>query len=294
MFLKRSATCALTLLSLSTWSPSAGAQDNVKEKCVAAHSDAQTRRNQGKLRAARDALLLCARPECPAVARDDCTKWLGEVQDEIPSIVVVATDANGSDVADVKVLSDGVVVAPQLTGQPVLLDPGSHTLRFEREGANPVERKLMLRVGERNRRVEVQFSPQLAGPATEGPTSDTPPEPDVAPGAPIPVATWILAGVGVVGIASFAYFSLDGQSKVDDLEACKPNCPADDVDAARTSFLIGDISLGVGVAALVGATYFYLSSRGDGGDGKAPQSDGLRVDFRATAGGASGFLSGRF
>jgi hypothetical protein len=220
MSLTRSAIRALLPLAFLTSSPTAHAED-LKEQCVARHSDAQKLRMEAKLRAAREALLVCARPECPAIARDDCTKWLGEVQDEIPTVVVVATDANGSDVADVKVLSDGVVVAPELTGQPVFLDPGPHALRFEREGSNPVERKLVLRVGERNRRVEVQFSPRLAGPpATGEPTEDTTTDTSASPGAPIPVATWVLGGVGIVGIASFAYFTLDGQSKVDDLEAC--------------------------------------------------------------------------
>jgi hypothetical protein len=192
-----------------------------------------------------------------------------------------------------------VVVAPELTGQPILLDPGAQTLRFEREGANPIERKLVLRVGERNRRVEVQFSPRLASAPSSDPPGETGEPPadtgPSSPGKPVPLATWILGGVGIVGLAGFAYFALDGNSKVDDLEQCKPSCPHDDVEAARRSFLIGDISLGVGVVALAGATYFYLSSRGgDVTEGSRHAALPLRLDFSASRSGASGFLSGSF
>lgn len=292
--LARWATRAAWVVSLSTLSLNAHAADEVRAACINAHSEGQKLRMEGKLKAARDKLLACARPECPAMALNDCTRWLGEIQGDIPSLVIVATDANGSDVADVKVLSNGVVVAPELTGQPVLLDPGPHTLRFEREGSNPIERKIVIRVGERNRRLEVQFSPQLAASSSSAPTGEPSQDAavDTSPGEPIPAATWVLGGIGVVGLAGFGYFALDGRSKVDDLDKCKPDCPHDDVQAARRSFLIGDISLGVGVAALAGATYFYVSSRGS--SARPVSRSGLWFDVHATGRGASGLLSGRF
>lgn len=267
-----------------------------KKECVAAHADSQKLRSEAKLTEAREKLIACTRPECPGAVRADCAKWLSEVQDEIPSVVVVATDANGGDVADVKVIVDGKVVASELNGQPVLLDPGARTLRFEREGSSPVERNLVIRVGERNRRVEVQFTPQLAN-ATEGGatgTANDEPTQDSGTGSGggnVPTMTWILGGVGVLGLASFTYFSLDGLGKESDLKDCKPNCPHDDVQSTKTSYLIGDISLGVGVAALAGAAYFYFTR-------PAPQTastdTGVRFDLRTGKTGAFGLVSGSF
>lgn len=270
--------------------------DEGKEACVAAHADGQKLRTDSKLRSAREKFLLCARPECPAAVRTDCAKWLGELQDEMPSLVIVATDANGNDVADVKVSVDGAVIATELNGQPLLLDPGQHTLRFEREGAGPVERKMVIRVGERDRRVEVTFTPKLAGAGAAepaAPASSGPVEADhgTSKGGGVPTATWVLGGIGVVGLGGFAVFALNGRAKENDLEKCKPNCAHSDVQSAKTSYLIGDISLGVGVVALAGATYFLLANPSKSETAKrAP----FLVDVRPTAGGATGFLSGQF
>jgi hypothetical protein len=271
--------------------------DEGKQECVAAHADSQRLRSEAKLTEAREKLIACTRPECPGAVRSDCAKWLGEVQDELPSVVVVATDANGGDVADVKIIVDGKVVASELNGQPVLLDPGARTLRFEREGSSPVERKLVIRVGERNRRVEVQFVPQLAGATGPGVTPGAPSDEPThdsgtsGGGGKIPTMTWVLGGVGVLGLASFTYFSLDGLGKESDLKDCKPNCSHDDVQSTKTSYLIGDISLGVGVVALAGAAYFYFTR-------PAPQTastgTGVRFDLRTGKNGAFGLVSGSF
>ena len=295
-------SAGLVALSLVLFASPAVRADEAKQACVTAHADAQGLRTESKLREAREKLLVCARPECPAAVRSDCAKWLGEVQEEIPSIMVAATDANGGDVADVRVVVDGAVVAKELTGQPILLNPGSRTLRFERDGASPIERKLVLRVVERNRRVEVQFSPKLAGGGATGPVEnggDTPagPAPDADAGADkssgggIPAATFILGGVGVLGLAGFTFFALDGNKKEDDLKKCKPSCPSDDVQSLRTSYLLGDVSLGVGVLALAGAAYFYFSSSPkQESAARAP----LWLDLLPSARGATGVVGGSF
>ncbi|MBK9000858.1 MAG: hypothetical protein IPM35_34485 [Myxococcales bacterium] len=292
--MKRTTLAAASLLLLV---PAPARAEDPKAACVSAHSEAQTLRSDSKLREAREKLLVCARPECPAAVRSDCAKWVGEVQEEIPSIMVAATDANGGDVADVRVIVDGTVVAKELTGQPIMLNPGSRTLRFERDGASPIERKLVVRVGERNRRIDVQFSPKLAGgsaPPGAGDGDAPSPEPDSGPskGGGVPAATWILGGVGVLGLAGFTYFALDGSRKEDDLKKCKPSCPSDDVQSARTSYLLGDVSLGVGVLALAGAAYFYFSASPskEQAAARAP----LWLDVRSTSRGAAGFVGGHF
>jgi hypothetical protein len=88
-----------------------------------------------------------------------------------------------------------------------------------------------------------------------GPESKPPVEihlaPPSSPAKTPGVGTWVAAGVGVVALSSFAYFGLSARSDVADMQnTCKPNCPADRVDAARSKFVAADISLGIGALAL--------------------------------------------
>lgn len=223
------------------------------ESCLAAHASAQKSRAAKRFVEARDQLLACARPECPELARKDCSEWLSELQKDLPSIVVVATDATGQDLTDVNVFVDGATTPRTISSDAILLDPGPHTLRFERAGSEPVEQKILLRVGERNRAIRVVLAPKPAPrPAPE-------PAPEPASSGSIPAATLILGGVGLLALGSFAYFGASGESKQSDLESCKPSCDSDDVSDVRTRYLVADVSLAIGVLALGGATYFYFS-----------------------------------
>src|SRR6516225_5480178 len=49
--------------------------DVSKVECVGRHEDAQVVRRQGKLLAARSALLVCSRVSCPPAIRADCVDW---------------------------------------------------------------------------------------------------------------------------------------------------------------------------------------------------------------------------
>src|SRR4051794_29874474 len=66
--------------------------------CAAAAERAQALRGSAKLRAALTELLACSQPRCPAIVREDCVKWVSEVQEQMPTIVVRAHDARGRDV----------------------------------------------------------------------------------------------------------------------------------------------------------------------------------------------------
>jgi hypothetical protein len=76
----------------------------------------------------------------------------------------------------------------------------------------------------------------------------------------VPTAVYPLLGVGVAGLAGFGVFAALGKSKQSDLEgSCSGHCSDADVSPMKTSYLIGDISAGVGVAALVGAAIVYMT-----------------------------------
>ena len=91
-------------------------------------------------------------------------------------------------------------------------------------------------------------------------------------------------GVGVIGIGSFAFFGVTGKNDLNDLKStCAPNCEPSKLDDAKTKLLIADISLGVGILALGGATILFLTS---GGDNKAAKT-GLTVSPLPGGGAAS-------
>ena len=90
-----------------------------KAQCVAAHEEAQSLRTQKKPHAAKKKFAACARSECPAVLRKECTEQITAAEADAPSVALEARDDNGSSDPDVKVTIDGQVVSERLTGGSV-------------------------------------------------------------------------------------------------------------------------------------------------------------------------------
>jgi hypothetical protein len=87
-----------------------------------------------------------------------------------------------------------------------------------------------------------------------------PREPATEPGLfPAPTLSYVFGGIGLTGLASFTGFAISGKSKENELEHCAPNCARADVDDMRTRYLVGDISLAVGIAALGAGAYFFFA-----------------------------------
>lgn len=241
------AAVVLTLVPAALAQP-AGGEDT--EACVAAHLTAQRLRRDGRLRAAKESLVACSRSSCPQVLVEECGPWLREVEQTLPTIVFEAVGPDGLDVADARVLIDGEVLVERLDGKAVEVDPGEHVLRYERAGWPSIEQMVLFREGDKGRRVAVRF--ERAPPKALEPVSQPRPTPLIAYG---------LAGLGAVGVGLFATMGAVGLSQRNDLDdlGCKPNCATSDVDDVRRSFLIGDIALATGVAAIGAAVVVYLT-----------------------------------
>src|SRR5687768_9589040 len=80
------AVCVLTSASLASAAP------DEKAQCVAASEKAQQLRNANKLSEAREQLAICGRSECPKLVVQDCTEWMKELIQSLPSIVPGAKD----------------------------------------------------------------------------------------------------------------------------------------------------------------------------------------------------------
>jgi len=269
-------------LGLASVSPARAAN---REACFSAAESAQKLRAQGQLREARARLLVCAQTGCPAAVQTDCTAWLTEVDAELPSIVVQARDAAGADLSDVRVLVDGEPLADHLDGRPIELDPGRHVLRLERDGAVPVERTLVLIEGQRARVVEAQMVPPPAEPPT-GASSRS-----LWKSVPVPVLA--LGGVGALGLVSTAVFWTWGRSEYASLQnSCSPACSPSSVTPVRAKLIVGDVSLGVAIAALgVGAGLLVL---GRGHDAPSATVQGAQLVVQPQPGGGVLGVGGRF
>ncbi|MEO6420602.1 MAG: hypothetical protein ABIP39_14405, partial [Polyangiaceae bacterium] len=94
------ALCLLVFTSGIAASRDAFAGDT--DRCVNAAEQAQRLRRDGHLRSARESLVACARETCPGPVRVDCKQWLGEVDADLPSIVVRALEDDGRAITDVR------------------------------------------------------------------------------------------------------------------------------------------------------------------------------------------------
>ena len=285
------------LLVTATLAPSVGLagdppKPDAKKQCVTSYGEAQRLRRDGKLREAREQLILCSQVSCPASLRSECVPWLSQVEASMPSIVIEARDAKARETTAVKLFVDGVLLAERADGRSIDIDPGEHVVRYEFEDRK-IEDKIVAREGEKNRKLHVDFSklaapPPVASSAPSAPPTSAPD--DSKASTKPPIAAYVLGGVGVLALGSFAIFGLSGKSKENDLKSnCAPNCAQSDVDSMRSRYLIADISLVAGVASLGVATWLYLSH-----NKKQQPTSSAWVDLAPAPGGGQVIVRGGF
>jgi hypothetical protein len=263
----RAPLCALIAASLAAWSSPARAVD--KLACVAAAEAGQQLRSHGQLVSAREQLLVCSSPDCPAVVSQDCTGWLGEVQRSLASVIIKAKDPGGQVVTDVGVSVDGSVRPERAPTAAIELDPGEHTFRCTHDGFTEAGERVTLAEGERGREIVCQLAPlqpsQPAAPSRRGPPAPAEalrdvPAPSTASSG-LPWVVWPLGGLGVAGLGGFAALGLWGKSEQNAAErpgGCAPNCTSSEVDSIQLKFTAANVSLAVGLAALGAATIIGL------------------------------------
>lgn len=255
-------------------------------QCIELHARGQDLRREGRLLQAEQALQACSRDlECPGVISTECAQMLEQLRPSIPTLVFAAIDAQGRDTADVQVYVESEQRLDKLPIQAVEFNPGRYQFRFVGPSGEVVEKTLLLREGEKNRRVVIDFRPV-----------DPPPVPGPGPessGSGVPVASYVLGGLGILGLGSFTYFGLQGKLLEDD---CSPRCSNDQIDDLRRNYLIADISLGVGIAALGAATIVFLASERDAPEIHAPRAArrSPKLEWQLGAGPGSLQLSGSF
>lgn len=237
--------------------------------CAASHTDGQRAMKAGHLKAALDSFSACGSDQrCPGPVRRECVDLFGSVQSIVPTLVFAVSDHEGHDLTDVKVYSSGELLAQGLDGRPVPVDPGEQGFLFELPSGTFLTADVLVRQGEKNRIVAVRAGPAAAktptfasSPANELPKSSAQQGLDLKS---MPVGFWVSSGIGVAALGVWGTFALLGRAKEVDLSDCKPRCdPAlrGEYDAMRRQYIVADVSLGVGVAAVGAATGILIATR---------------------------------
>ncbi|HMA97677.1 MAG TPA: hypothetical protein VKP30_33560 [Polyangiaceae bacterium] len=236
------------------------------DECLAAHREAQSLRKQFRLRESRELLSDCSHDACPGPVKRDCMRWIDDITMQMPSVVFRLDTGDGTPTNKVKVYADGQLLFESIPNRAVEMNPGTYRLRFELEGKPPVEQEISLGEGEKFKNVSVKFEstkkPETPGAGTPGAVGPAPltPEPAVEHKRPIPIATYVLAGVGAAAAISFGVTAIWSESLRKELKnECAPNCEQEFIDRVRTRGYIADISLGVSVASFAAATVFYFT-----------------------------------
>ena len=240
------------------------AADRSSLACIQSAEEGESARSSADLIRARELFTRCSARDCPSVLRRDCTTWLDETERQIPSVVLGAHDAHGADLLEAHATIDGVRVQNRLDGTPLDLNPGPHTIRFEGTGVAPVELKVVIRAGEKNRSVLAPLAPPQPPPATTpapAPVAPPPPPPPPSPQphAGVPWGVFAFGGLALAGFGTFTVFAIRGNSDLDHLHGtCAPGCTHSQVESVRLELEAADIALGVGAVATVAATWIGI------------------------------------
>lgn len=225
-----------------------------RQQCAQSYEKAQYLRKEAKLRDARASLIVCANEACPAATRTDCVPWLAEVESAIPTVAIAVRDENGNDLAGAHVTIDGADVAME-SGKAIEIDPGQHAVHVQTSDGLAADESFVARPSEKNRIVTLVVKSR-AHAATAVPVETPPPAEPEHRSIALPLGLTVL---GAAGIGAAFAFGFAAKSQASDLRSsCAPRCTDSDLDPVRSKLLLSDIGLGIGVVALVAATYFWL------------------------------------
>jgi hypothetical protein len=246
---------------------STGAHADDKAACLEGASNGQALRRAHRLVEAREQFRTCSAQRCPAVVQADCLNWLDAVEKSLPSVVVAATDGAGAPRVDVKVRVDGELLQLKLDGRAVPLNPGLHVFHFEAGDGAGVEEQVLVREGEQNQNVSVVLKDANAPGSNSAPDSAAAPATGTGEGG-LPAAAessfwktvgWVLAGVGVAGIATGTAFGIVAIGDKNAAHCGADNlCDPGSLGGLKSAALVSDVGWIAGGAMLAGGLALVL------------------------------------
>jgi hypothetical protein len=256
--------------------------------CVRDHERAQVEAVAGHVKQALELALACSKDVCPSYARNDCLKFADEYRAKLPSVTVRARGTDGCDTADANVSIDGVLVAERLEGRALPVDPGAHTIVVQVPGVAAEEQKIVAAEGERDR--VLTFGDARAK------RCGAPVEPPKKSGgfSGLTVGGMVLGGIGLAALATSGGLGIKGLVERGDLDECKPTCSDDQIATVRLNFIIGDVFLATGVAAVGTAIVLIVVGTSEPGPDDQPAKPALQLDVGPRNAGGALRLSGSF
>jgi len=226
-----------------------------RAQCLEAHRNAQELKQSSKLLEAQEHLRVCSSGSCPGAIITDCGNWISELEQVTPSMIFELR-LDGKEAFDAKLFVDGKLVVDR--AHAVKVNPGRHTVRVELPPFEPREQDVVLPEGQRMRLISVEFATKANEPPPVAPAPVAPAPKETV--RPTPVIVYPLLTLGIAGLGSFGAFSFLGKSEQNDLEkTCSPDCTKAELEPMKRWYLIGDISGGVGAAALIGTAIVYFA-----------------------------------
>ncbi len=186
-------------------------------------------------------------------------------------MVTVASNIDGTEI-----FVDDELLGTTPLPKPIAVDEGEHRVRFVRGSFRAVERKERVPAGAQLRWV-VELEREAAPPAA-APPRPPPPTTTVRDAAPTRSPSRlgpILLGVGgalVGGAGTVLVITAHSDAKAIE-DDCGTRCPPSRWEGDRTRERIGDVMLGVGAAAVVGAIVWWIVQP-DVRVGQAPMTAG--------------------
>jgi hypothetical protein len=274
----------VAVAALTVSFPSALRADQV-DVCVDAYEKSQVlmkpQPDQSTLLPAREALRTCMRSGCKDWMIADCSQWSSEVEARIPTVVFSARDTSGRDLAELVVTTvDNTSVASRLDGRAIDLEPGEHVFVFVAPSGARVEKRVLVREGEKNRAVSVVFPDQTheakpAATASHATAARTPAYQYVGYG---------VAGVGVIGLGVGALFGLRAIAKKEEANCVGKVCDELPMQEASSAGKIATVGFIAGGALVAGGALIVLfgseSSPVQGRLDVGPASAGLDLSGR--------------
>lgn len=225
-----------------------------KADCEDASVQGQRLRNAHKLVEARKELLVCAAAQCPLVIQTDCTSWLTEVEQSLPTVVITATDGAGRDRLDVSVTLDGEGPARKLSGEALPMNPGPHSVHFEADGGAVLDQPILVKEGVKNQNVTVVL---VESPAP-APKAVAPP-PDSPRAFPWRTVGWVAGAAGVVGLGIGTAFGIKAIADKSGAHCDASNaCDAGPLSDANTSATISTVGVVAGAVVIAGSAAILL------------------------------------
>lgn len=226
--------------------------------CVESHERAGMLRLEERWSEAREAMQACSQESCPLTLRTDCARWLEELRDMLPTLlVVVERDDDGR--APLRVSLDGRELALSEPLRPIEVLPGTHRLDFELPSYAPLKHEVNVRIGEKNKVVRVRFARE----APPSPPAERAPSP--APVTrithrPVPTSTYVFAGAGLLAFGGSGVMFAAALTRRDEArKRCAPGCYDGEREEVDRLLLGADIAAAGGLMLGGLAIYTFVA-----------------------------------